>query len=67
MWLNKLFKKKIPKEKTCKNCGYNSITGTKRYDFVVLVCACVRTNKPINSANSLKELDYTRPEWCPKR
>ena len=67
MWLNKLFKKKIQPEKTCKNCGYNSITGTKRYDFLVLVCACTKTNKPISVASYKKDLDYTKPKWCLKR
>ena len=59
--------RKPPKEKTCKDCGYNSITGTKRYDFVVLVCACVRTTNPISVAKTMKELNYTVPKWCPRK
>lgn len=64
MWLSKLcaklFKKKT--HETCKDCGYHSITGTKRYGFYMLVCG--KDNFMISGAEKQENLDYTIPNRC---
>ena len=63
----RLFKKKIQPEKTCKDCGYDQITETKRYNCFVLVCVCGQPGIPINVSKYAEGLSYVKPKWCPRR